>query len=79
MERGGNYQFRKFMLYYRIRCKESTKRYCHKAAQYYSKQLRAQVDGLHLPIKPPTRGFTSEESSFFISRGIDPENFFPQE
>ena len=32
MELGGNYAFRKFMLYYKIRCKESLKRYCHKAA-----------------------------------------------
>lgn len=28
-------------------------------------------------MKPPTRGYTFEESSYYISRGIDPANFFP--
>ena len=32
MELGGNYNFRKFMLYYQIRCKVQQKRYCHKGA-----------------------------------------------
>ncbi len=79
MENGGNYRYRKFMLYYKIRCKEIYKRYYHKGAQYYSICLRSIVDGTHMPYKPPTRNFTLEESSFFISRGIDPANFFPQE
>lgn len=79
MENGGNYHFRKFMIYYKIRCKEMYKRYMHKAAQYYAMSLRCKVDGTHLPFKPPSRHYTLEESSYFISRGIDPANFFPQE
>lgn len=79
MENGGNYGFKKFMLFYKIRCKEMYKRYMHKAAYYYSLSLRSKVDGTHLPFRPPSRHFTFEESSYFISRGIDPANFFPQE
>jgi hypothetical protein len=35
MEYGGNYQYREFMHYYNIRCKEIYKKYFHKASQYY--------------------------------------------
>ena len=65
------------MLYYKLRCKEAMKRYCHKAAVYYTLCLRSQVEGQPLYVKPPTRGYTSDEVSYFLSRGIDPKNFFP--
>jgi hypothetical protein len=32
MEHGGNYLFRRFMLYYNLRCKYIYKRYLHKSA-----------------------------------------------
>ena len=73
---GGNHNFRKFMMFYKLRCKETYKRYRHKAAVYYSKQLRTQVDGLHMAFKPPSHHFTHEEVAYFTSIGIDPANFF---
>jgi hypothetical protein len=66
------------MLYYNLKCKYIYKRYLHKAAQYYSKRLRARLDGSPFQIKPPTKGFTPPEKQFFILHlDVDPDNFFP--
>lgn len=78
MESGGNYSYRGFMHYYNIKCKEIYKKYMHKASIYYAKRLRATVDGMQLQVKPPNQGFTFDEINYFISKGIDPQNFIAE-